>query len=133
MDIATRIRDIIGVAAVGVAAIAIATIAASALALDSAPASAPTNAPTNAANRGNSSAPRYRSGPPSTDGIGTRYMGREIAPIMGWQGAEWLERVERSQEERTDLLMTELALTPGMHVADIGAGTGYISRRMAKL
>ncbi|MBL8304519.1 MAG: class I SAM-dependent methyltransferase [Ideonella sp.] len=51
---------------------------------------------------------------------------------MGWQGAAWLERAEREQEERTDLLLPELKLTPGMVVADIGAGTGYFSRRIAE-
>ena len=74
---------------------------------------------------------RYEQAPPSADGIGKRYMGREIAQVMGWQGAPWLEREEREREERTDLLLTELALAPGMVVADIGAGTGYIARRMA--
>lgn len=74
---------------------------------------------------------RYTTGPASTDGIGKRYMGREISAVMGWQGAAWLEREEREREERTDLLMTALALKPGMVVADIGAGTGYLSRRMA--
>jgi len=76
-------------------------------------------------------AQRYTTAPASADGIGTRYMGREIAGVMGWQGAAWLEREEREREERTDLLMNALALTPGMVVADIGAGTGYLSRRMA--
>ena len=76
-------------------------------------------------------AQRYITAPASADGIGTRYMGREIAGVMGWQGAAWLEREEREREERTDLLMKALALAPGMVVADIGAGTGYLSRRMA--
>ena len=77
---------------------------------------------------------RYTSLPASLatpDGIGKRYMGREIAGVMGWQGAAWLEREEREKEERTDLLLKALALKPGMTVADIGAGTGYLSRRMA--
>ena len=73
----------------------------------------------------------YEKAPASADGIGKRYMGREIAQVMGWQGAAWLEREEREREERTDLLLPELALKPGMVVADIGAGTGYIARRMA--
>jgi ubiquinone/menaquinone biosynthesis C-methylase UbiE len=76
---------------------------------------------------------RYERVAPSPDGIGRRYMGREIAQVMGWQGAAWLEREEREREERTDLLLTELQLEPGMTVADIGAGTGYIARRMARL
>jgi len=74
---------------------------------------------------------RYVAGPASADGIGKRYMGREIAAVMGWQGAAWLERDEREREERTDLLVRTLDLKPGMVVADIGAGTGYISRRIA--
>ncbi len=77
------------------------------------------------------SAGRYSSTAASADGIGKRYMGREIAGVMGWQGAAWLEREEREREERTDLLVQALQLRPGMVVADIGAGTGYLSRRMA--
>jgi cyclopropane fatty-acyl-phospholipid synthase-like methyltransferase len=76
-------------------------------------------------------AQRYSPAPASADGIGKRYLGREIAAVMGWQGAAWLEREEREREERTDLLLAALALRPGMVVADIGAGTGYLSRRMA--
>jgi FkbM family methyltransferase len=76
-------------------------------------------------------ASRYSSMTASADGIGKRYMGREIAAVMGWQGAAWLEREERQREERSDLLLAALALAPGDVVADIGAGTGYLSRRMA--
>jgi precorrin-6B methylase 2 len=77
--------------------------------------------------------PGYVSIPASADGIGKRYMDREISGVMGWQGASWLEREKREREERTDLLLDTLALQPGMVVADIGAGTGYLSRRMAPL
>ena len=77
---------------------------------------------------------RYsRATAPSRDGIGKTYLGREIAGVMGWQGASWLERDEREQEERGDLLLRELGLKQGMAVADIGAGTGYYARRMAPL
>jgi ubiquinone/menaquinone biosynthesis C-methylase UbiE len=69
----------------------------------------------------------------SADGIGKRYMGREIAQVMGHQAADWLERPERLVEERPDLLMSELDLKPGMIVADIGAGTGFHASRMAQL
>ena len=77
--------------------------------------------------------PRYQTAAPSRDGIGKVYMGREIAGVMGWQGASWLERDERQQEERGDLLLRELGLKQGMTVADIGTGTGYYARRMAPL
>ena len=76
---------------------------------------------------------RYSMARPSADGIGKSYLGREISGVMGWQGAAWLERDERQQEERADLLLRELDLQPGMAVADIGAGTGYYARRIAPL
>ena len=78
-------------------------------------------------------AERYSAAPASSDGIGKRYMGREIAAVMGWQGAAWLEREAREREERTDLLLAALALQPGMAVADIGAGSGYFARRIASV
>lgn len=67
------------------------------------------------------------------DGIGTFYAGREIAQVMGHQGADWLERSERADEERPDLLLKAIPLHPGETAADIGAGTGYLSWRMAKM
>ena len=76
---------------------------------------------------------RYVRGTASADGIGKRYLGREIAQVMGWQAAPWLERAEREQEERTSLLLRELGLQGGMVVADVGAGSGYLSRHMAPM
>jgi ubiquinone/menaquinone biosynthesis C-methylase UbiE len=67
------------------------------------------------------------------DGIGKFYAGREIAQVMGHQGADWLERPERQEEERPDILLQSLPLHPGEAAADIGAGTGYLSWRMAKI
>src|SRR5262245_28625786 len=66
------------------------------------------------------------------NGIGKFYMGREIAHVMGHQGADWLERPERAEEEQPDKMIDLLGLKPGQMVADIGAGTGYISWRMAQ-
>jgi SAM-dependent methyltransferase len=66
------------------------------------------------------------------NGIGKFYMGREIAHVMGHQAADWLERPEREREERTDLLIPALKLKSGDAVADIGAGTGFYTRRLAK-
>jgi SAM-dependent methyltransferase len=79
----------------------------------------------------NSAIPVYREAAGSPDGIGKFYQGREIAAVMGFEGARWLERPSRAVEERPDLLVEELHLQPGMTVADIGAGSGYLSRRMA--
>jgi len=76
-------------------------------------------------------AERYRTVRPSADGIGKVYMGREIAEVMGWQAAPWLERDEREQEERSDVLIRLLDLKPGNVVADVGAGSGYYTRRIA--
>lgn len=74
----------------------------------------------------------YTTGPPSRDGIGKFYLGREISQVMGHLGAGWLERRGREREERTDLLIEALPLSPDDVVADIGAGTGYFSFRMAE-
>jgi len=77
--------------------------------------------------------PRYeiRTADHDPDGIGTFYMGREIAQVMGHQGADWLERPERQKEERTDLVIPLLKIKPGDSVADIGAGTGYYTRLLS--
>src|SRR5687767_1458612 len=68
----------------------------------------------------------------SRDGIGKFYMGREIAHVMGHQAADWLERPERNAEENTELLVQSLPVKPGDIIADIGAGTGYFARQLAK-
>jgi SAM-dependent methyltransferase len=89
--------------------------------------------PLSAVNLGNSAATPYREGQRSPDGIGKFYQGREIAAVMGFEGASWLERPSRATEERPDLLVKELHLRPGMTVADVGAGSGYLSRLVAPL
>lgn len=58
--------------------------------------------------------------------------GRVFAPVMGVGGASWLERPERETEESPTKAIEALGLTPGMVVADIGAGSGYYASRMAK-
>ncbi|WGV28776.1 class I SAM-dependent methyltransferase [Halotia branconii CENA392] len=69
----------------------------------------------------------------SLDGIGKYYMGREIAQVMGHTGAGWLERSRRETEEQPSKVITAINLQPNYVVADIGAGTGYFSFRIAPL
>lgn len=76
---------------------------------------------------------RYQYAPANRDGIGKTYMGREISYVMGHQGADWLERPERTAEERSDLILKNMDLAPDAVVADIGAGTGYFSFPISEL
>src|SRR5258708_5429413 len=69
-------------------------------------------------------APAYQSTHPLT--------GRHIARVMGLSGAEWLERPERETEENVEGALNAIGLKPGMTVAEVGAGTGYVALRMAK-
>ncbi|MDY6947063.1 MAG: class I SAM-dependent methyltransferase [Pseudomonadota bacterium] len=67
------------------------------------------------------------------DGIGKFYLGREIAHVMGPGGVPWLERRERETEERPQLTLDALQIAPGQTIADLGAGSGYYSFRIAPL
>jgi ubiquinone/menaquinone biosynthesis C-methylase UbiE len=69
---------------------------------------------------------------PSAGGTGKIYLGRQISQVMGHNGAAWLDRAGRELEERTDLLIDHLPLDDDDTVADIGAGTGYFTERMAR-
>src|SRR4051794_13180216 len=57
--------------------------------------------------------------------------GRRFAPVMGYQGAEWLERYERDEEEAPEVALRVLDIAKGASVADIGAGSGYITEKLA--
>ena len=58
--------------------------------------------------------------------------GRVIAPVMGAAGADWLERPEREDEEAPTKAISALRIQPGQVVADIGAGSGYYTVRLAR-
>lgn len=73
----------------------------------------------------------YEEGEASPDGTGRYFMGREIARVMSHRGAAWLERPDREREERPDVVIGALGLQPSDVVADLGAGTGYFTFRIA--
>jgi len=60
------------------------------------------------------------------------YMGRRIADVMSWQGVDWLFRETRIEEEQPELMLDALKIPPGATVADVGAGAGYHSIRLAR-
>ncbi|RYZ99050.1 MAG: class I SAM-dependent methyltransferase [Sphingobacteriaceae bacterium] len=76
-------------------------------------------------------APVYTYKEATRDGTGKYYMGREIAHFMDFAGAAWLERNTRNKEENTSLAIAKLPITANSVVADIGAGTGYYTFRIA--
>lgn len=75
------------------------------------------------------SAYTYRT--PSRDGTGKFYMGREIAHVMGAAGSNWLDRASRPQEENTQLAIDKINVPANAVIADIGAGTGYYTFKLA--
>ena len=77
--------------------------------------------------------PTYEYRPGSFDGTGKWFVDREIAHFMSHQGAPWLEREERETEEAPNRLVSALSLKPGYQVGDVGAGSGYLTWRMARV
>ncbi|MFB6271406.1 MAG: class I SAM-dependent methyltransferase [Salinibacter sp.] len=87
--------------------------------------------PSNAPSADTDTSDVYRQTTPSRNGTGKMYMGREISKVMGHRGAAWLERPERARKEKPGLLVDSMTLAPTDVVADIGAGTGYFTFRIA--
>src|SRR5260370_6012618 len=58
--------------------------------------------------------------------------GRKYAGVMGARGADWLVRPERAEEEQPDKAIALLGIAKGATVADIGAGNGYMTWRLAE-
>jgi ubiquinone/menaquinone biosynthesis C-methylase UbiE len=81
---------------------------------------------------GSDESPVYETRTPSGNGIGKVYMGREIANVMSHRRMSRLDRPGREKEERTDLLVAALPVEEDDAVADIGAGSGYFSFRVAE-
>ncbi len=71
---------------------------------------------------------------PAQDGRETRHGERHRVPaeFMSYLGAEWLERAERIDEEQPERVLDVMGLRPGDVVADVGCGSGYYARRMAR-
>ncbi len=67
---------------------------------------------------------------PAADGT---YKGREIANVMSYRGASWLERDSRPAEEDPDALLAALPLGEGDTAVDMGCGSGYYARRLSVL
>ena len=59
--------------------------------------------------------------------------GRRYAATMSVEGAPWLDRRERDREEEPDLALRLLKVAKGSTVGDVGAGSGYMTLRLAKL
>jgi ubiquinone/menaquinone biosynthesis C-methylase UbiE len=87
------------------------------------PAKAP--ARPNAKTKGKAKA-RVRRDPPGF------YMGRPIADVMSWEGADWLFRPTRIEEEQPEAMLSALKIPGGATVADVGAGAGYNTMRLAR-
>jgi ubiquinone/menaquinone biosynthesis C-methylase UbiE len=75
---------------------------------------------------------RYEIKEGDPNGINKWYMGRQIAHVMSHYGINWLERETRDKEENSGLLVKNLDIQPGMMIADLGAGSGFYTEKMAK-
>src|SRR5690606_34697111 len=69
---------------------------------------------------------------PAPGGTEKKYMGGEIAQLMSFHGIDWLERSSRPEEENTALAISNLPVSDNSVVADLGAGSGYYTFRIAE-
>ena len=76
--------------------------------------------------------PAHGPGPAGNTAAPKTFKGRVIAPAMSYLGADWLERPDREVTQQPEKVLDALKIAPGSTVADIGAGTGYFSVRLAK-
>jgi len=60
------------------------------------------------------------------------FKGRPIADVMSYLGADWLLRPTREEQERPDEMLDALKIQPGDVVADVGAGVGFHSLKLAE-
>jgi SAM-dependent methyltransferase len=60
------------------------------------------------------------------------YAGRPIAQTCSHLGADWLDRPDRAVREQPDRVLDALHLDPHSTAADVGAGTGYFTVRLAR-
>lgn len=67
------------------------------------------------------------------NGTGRFYMGREIAQVMGPGGIPWLDRLQRDEEQKPEVVLGALGLHGGETVVDLGAGSGYFTFRITPL
>jgi ubiquinone/menaquinone biosynthesis C-methylase UbiE len=98
---------------------------------DEKPQQAPDDSNAKAKTRAKSKSTRARQPNPRHDQPGF-YMGRRIADVMSWEGVDWLFRETRIEEEQPEAMLDALKIPKGATVADVGAGAGYHSIRLAQ-
>jgi len=76
--------------------------------------------------------PLYIFSTASRDGTGKFYMGREISQVMGHPAINWLERRNREDQEAPSRAIAAIDLPRDAVIADIGAGSGYYTFRLAE-
>jgi SAM-dependent methyltransferase len=57
---------------------------------------------------------------------------RQIAPLFSTEHADWLVRPDRDQTEQPEKVLDALQIRQGSTVADVGAGVGYFTWRLAR-